>query len=109
MAIVFKWGIILLLVSLGLWVYEHEFENTLPFTPALDVWCAAAGAILIAVFLMVYAYSLLFGVSSKWRRAGRCVRCGIRIPKNEMYCDFHKKEVASDFLRHTSQNGDSQR
>lgn len=104
MATVLKTGIILLLVSMGLWIYEHEFENALPISSDLDVWCAILGGILVAIFILVFLYAKLFGVTAKWSRAGRCVRCGKRISKNEMYCEFHKKEVADQYLRHTSEN-----
>ncbi|HPQ40442.1 MAG TPA: hypothetical protein PLV45_08720 [bacterium] len=104
MTTVLKTGIVLILVAMGLWIYEHEFENALPISADLDVWCAVLGAALIVIFLLVYFYAMAFGMTSKWRRAGRCVRCGKKIGKNEMYCEFHKQEVAEQFLRHGSED-----
>mgnify|MGYP001547061894 CR=1 FL=1 len=98
MSAVFKLGVVLLISAFGMWLYEHEFENTLPISPNLDTWAAMAGGILLAIFGLVYLYSSMFNVSKKWSKSGRCVRCGVKVKKNEMYCDFHKNEVANEFL-----------
>jgi len=104
---VLKTGIILLLASLGMWFYEHEFEHTLPFNSDLDIWAATLGSLLIAVYLLAAIYVILIGGSAKWARKSRCVRCGIKIPKNDMYCEFHKAEIAEEFLRGSADRNSS--
>ncbi|MCD4653321.1 hypothetical protein K8T06_05245 [bacterium] len=107
MTTILKTGIILLFTSIGMWIYENEFENVLPYNPDLDVWIGTAGGVLIAIFLLIYIYSLLAGTTAKWGKKSRCVRCGVKIPKNKMYCEFHGEENADKFLRNTSSNDSS--
>lgn len=102
MATLLKFGITTLLVGLGLWVYENEFENTLPISSNLDVWFATAGAIAMAIFGLLAAYGLITGTTAKWGRKSKCIKCGVKIPKNSMYCDFHKQENANKFLKRDS-------
>lgn len=93
-----KAALIILIVSFGLWIYEHEFDHTLPFHQDLDVWLSILGAFLLVFFVIVALISKFFGTTSKWRRKYRCVRCGAKIGKNEMYCPKHKSEIANEFL-----------
>jgi len=101
---VLKIGITLILASFGMWLYEHEFDNVLPISPDLDVWVGALGLLLLVIFLVIFFGASMLGMSMKWSKKGRCVRCGVKIPKTEMYCEFHKKEVANEYLNSRGEN-----
>ena len=101
-----KFGITMLLTALGLWVYENEFENTLPISPDLDIWFGVAGACAMAIFGLLAIYSVLTGATAKWGQKSRCVKCGVKIAKNSMYCEFHLKENANKFLNRDSSEFD---
>ena len=101
---IFKTAIILLLVSFALWIYQNEFEKDL-FIPYIDTVLGIAGGLLLAFGIVGTVFGKLVGKTEKWQRKRRCIRCGIKIPKNELYCPAHKVEAAEEFLRGKSPDG----
>lgn len=95
---VMKAAIIILMVAFGLWIYENEFDREL-FIPYVDAVLGIIGGLLLAFAILGAITGKIVGTTERWQRKTRCIRCGIKIAKNEMYCPAHKKEVAEEFLR----------
>lgn len=85
-------------LSFALWFYEHDFNHSLPIHDDLDVWIAYLGGVMMVVFVITSVFSRFMGGTAKWRRKYRCIRCGAKIKKNEMYCEKHKNEIADQYL-----------
>jgi hypothetical protein len=105
MQAVFRTGFILLILAFGAWIYADN-GNVLPIKD-LDRILGVTGAILVSLYLVAYLYLKLSGAFWKSSHKSRCARCGKRIRKRELYCDFHKKEVQSEYLSGMSESHDA--
>ncbi len=95
-----KAAMIILIVAFGLWMYENEFDNE-PLIRGLDTVLGYLGGILLAITVISGSVLFIMGKTAKWQMKTRCIRCGVKIGKNEMYCAKHKQEVADEYLRGT--------
>jgi hypothetical protein len=95
-----KLAMIILVVAFGLWIYENEFDNE-PIIRGLDAILGYLGGLLLAFAFIGGTVFHITGKTVKWKMKTRCIRCGVKINKNEMYCPKHKQEVAEEFLRGT--------
>jgi hypothetical protein len=99
----FRIGLIALLVAFGLWIYKDQ-GNAIPVFPSLDTYLAIGGAACIVLFLLLFVLTTVSGKTYKVVHKNRCPRCGRRVPKGEIYCNFHRQEVQSEFLSGLSDN-----
>ena len=93
-----KSGIFLFVLGFVAWYYE-DAGNTLPLTPHLDTFLFALSAVPITIFATVYLVGLISGTATKTKRKNRCIRCGKKIPKGEIYCEYHKIEVEKEYRK----------
>ncbi len=92
---VFKTGIVLIIISFGMWIYKDK-GNSLPLSSNLDSMLLWLGCVCIVFFVLTYLYAMLTRGAGKTSKK-KCVRCGKKIPKGEMYCEFHKQQVTKQF------------
>ncbi len=97
MGSLFKTGITLIVVAFVLWLYK-DFGNTLPISKNLDTIMGYLGAACIGIHLLIYLYITLGSKTWKTSHRNRCVRCGAKVPKGEIYCSYHQVEFQNDYL-----------
>jgi hypothetical protein len=98
----------LLLIAFAAWFYEDTYGK-LPFTDDLDYYIALIGAGCIVFALILGFFNKVMGVSWKLRRKGKCSRCGRRVKRGELYCEFHQNEVQAEYLSGLSDENKTRR
>ncbi len=93
-----KTGVILFVLGFVAWYYE-DAGHSLPLTPHLDTILFALSIAPITIFATVYLVGLISGTAAKTRQKNRCIRCGKKVSKGEIYCDFHKMEVDKEYRK----------
>jgi hypothetical protein len=93
---VLRVGIILIIISMALWLYANEMGHPLPLADNLDEIVFGIGAALVVIFVLVYIFAMISGSSYKHAQKSQCMRCGKKIPKNEVYCQYHRREATNE-------------
>jgi hypothetical protein len=96
-----KVGVILAIIGFAAFFYK-DAGNQLPIHPDLDTVLILSGFGLVILYIVVYVLMMITGKSYKISHKNRCTRCGKKIPKGEVYCDFHKEEAQTEFVSHMS-------
>ncbi len=97
MMVLFRTALILLGLGLGVWIYKdlgHSLPGNIEWDQILFILSGASLALYLVSLLSIVLFKNFVDFSKK----GRCTRCGKRVKKGELYCDFHKGEVQAEYL-----------
>ncbi len=97
MIVFFRAALILFGLGLGVWIYKdlgHNLPGSIGWDQILFILSGAS----LALYLLSLISMWLFKSFVDFEKKGRCTRCGKRVKKGEMYCDFHKGEVQAEYL-----------
>lgn len=108
MSSLFKLGGMILLISFAAWFYEDTYGN-LPLSNDLDYYLALIGAGVIVLSVFVAIMMKASGTSWKLKRKNRCTRCGRKVKRGELYCEFHQNEVQAEYLSGLSDESKARR
>ncbi len=103
-----KVGVVLIVLGFAAFFYA-DAGHPLPIYKHLDNFLIFLGLGLVAIYFLIVIFMLLFSHGVQVSRKGRCVRCGKKIPKGEVYCEFHRAQVANEFLSHKNEMRDMHR
>jgi hypothetical protein len=98
-----KWliriGGFLVILGIGAFFFKDS-GHTLPFSNNFDNFLIFLGVGLIGLFIVIVLLSLIMGKTWQQSKKNRCARCGKKVAKGEVYCEFHRSEVSNEFLTH---------
>ena len=103
-----KTGFIFLAIGLGLFFYK-DAGRPLPISDHLDNLFFAMGTASLIIFAFVMMIGLITGKTYGLTKKTRCVRCGRKIKKGEVYCQFHQQELSSEFLTNLGEKRELQK
>ncbi|MBN1354803.1 hypothetical protein JXA40_00880 [bacterium] len=92
-----KSGILLVVAGLAAFFYK-DAGHALPISQQMDTYMILLGMFLIVLYFGIYIAFIISGQTWKRSHQNRCVRCGKKIPKGEIYCEFHRMEVQTEYL-----------
>lgn len=78
---------------LGKAIYPDQTFWDIALTPN-NIYLAYAGA---AVLLGLWFLTLIVNPMGKAVKSNRCARCGKKIPKGDIYCADHLKQVVQEY------------
>ena len=91
-------GLLLMGAAFVCWLIEDQ-GNALPIQN-LDVILFLAGGLLVGIHIFGYVMQTVNAASIAGKR-GKCVRCGKKTLKGEIYCAKHMKKVREEFREAT--------
>ena len=97
MKVFLRGAVIFFALGMGIWIYKdlgHDLPRGIDWDQIAFILCGASLVLYALSLVGVFVYKQIVDFEKK----GRCTRCGKRVKKGELYCDFHKGEVQAEYL-----------
>lgn len=104
MTVFIKATIVFFALGFAVWIYQ-DIGNSIPGSVSWDNALFGLSGISLVIYLLTLVGALLYKQFIDFNKKGRCSRCGKRVKKGDLYCEFHKAEVQAEYL--SKRRGDS--